>query len=225
MTTRRSLLRGALAVAGGVVVNASGWLPERTAAHATSDEYEIFGRFALLKPGQARAPATHTGPALAIIPETTRSGRPPTVHSQDLLQLAEGERAKGPVAGVTVDSSRLRLRDGRRLVHTETGHVVSETLVYDQLPTDDPLVLTAVRHVPVPYSVPAPGSAEFGYRKWIPLADLAPQAIALPSGFAATALWLQEDTLFRLEVFQGSPVAADDTENLIRSARSAIRST
>lgn len=223
MATRRSLLGGVVGLASGLLLDATGWAPRRASANSMSSDHQLFGGFALLKPGENRAPATYSGPRFALIPETTGEGRPPTVHSVNLLELSEVDRGKGPLGAVVADDGKLRLRSGSRLVHSETGYIVSETLVYEQVAVGEPCALTAIQHVPIPYSVQPPGSPEYGYGAWITLPDVNPQMIALASGFAATALWLDAETLFRIEVFRSAPVSSHNAEAVIRAARTAIR--
>jgi hypothetical protein len=213
---RRSLLAAAGSAAGAFLLDPFGWLGARAVqAPATA---ELYG-FALVRPGEARPRSLPRGSRRAVIPERTPSVSA-TVRTIDLTNTAAQGVFDGPFAKGKF-GQELKLNSLARLEFV-TGELVSQTAVFQHMPSGRTSVLTAYVGVPLPYVLLPQGNPRDGYIEFQPATWLPRAGVAIAPAFLATGLWLEDDTLFRLEVVSDALIGPQRTEMALRAVASAI---
>jgi hypothetical protein len=205
------------AVAGAILVDPLGWAGKAHPAVATVDEY---AGFAILRPGEAR-PASRTSRARgAVIPEAS-AGVPATVRTSDITDAwAEGS-ATGPLTG-TYDG--LLVTSVNRLQYL-TGETVADTLVFKHIATGRVGALTASPSMPLPFPILAQGNPRDGYIEFQRVSWLPRPGVAIAPAFVATGLWLEGDTLFRLEIVSEMPIGPEGLESVLRPVAASVHRT
>lgn len=222
MLARRTALKSAVGIVAGLLVDPTGWLGSKSVQAALPLGYDEYAGFVLLKPGQPRPPASRQGPAISVVPEPS-GGLPPTVATVDLSSLDASERLRGGLGHVAADAAILEELRGYRLIHQETNAVVLDTKVFRHRPTGHSVVLSAVSHVPLPYSVAAAGTPEHGYGTWERVEWLPRPGIAIAPAFTACGLWIDADTLYRLEVVDSELVGPPRVHSVLAPVAVALR--
>lgn len=214
MIGRRTAIKSAMGLAGGLVVDPTGWLGRVPAQQVPVDDYDEVNGFVLLKPRQPRPPAIRLGPPIEASTESTPA-RSPSLRTLALRNLSQAEQQRGGLGRVTVEARSLMEASAERIEHVPTGEVVMDTLVLKDLSTGRTVALTAQPHVPLPYAVAAIGADDIGFATWTEAPWLSKPGIAMGNGHVPIGLWLDFDTLFRLEVAAESPIGPRNVEAIL----------